>query len=177
MPTPASTRQPWGCRCSGLSRSERALISKFRAAGHQDELYGLLNLEERKRYIGFDRPHVTGERIMVRFSRSCSRQSHQTTSEHRLCLTGVSPQRWRRRHPLAVRQGSDIRTMIHEKLLEMDAGERWVTRPVLAGVNNLQRCLSKKRKWWRHRAKHPHGACRFVRKSPARQCDRATQSP
>ena len=39
------------------------VLSKFHAAGHEDELYGLLNLEERQRFIGFDRPHVTGESV------------------------------------------------------------------------------------------------------------------
>ncbi len=39
------------------------VLSKFSAAGHEDELYGLLSLDERQRLIGFDRPNVTGEVI------------------------------------------------------------------------------------------------------------------
>ncbi|KPU54024.1 hypothetical protein AN403_1104 [Pseudomonas fluorescens] len=39
------------------------LISKFSATGHEDELYGLLGLEERNRFIGFDQPNVSGEVI------------------------------------------------------------------------------------------------------------------
>ncbi|MBP5946820.1 hypothetical protein ICA15_22630 [Pseudomonas sp. P116] len=126
---------------------KETLISKFRAAGHQDELFGLLNLEERKRYIGFDRPHVTGERISgeifkVLFEAIITKQRQNIAyalQAFRLSDGAVGI------HSL-FDKALDIHTMIHEKLLEMDAGERWVTRPVLAGVQQPSAVLEQKAK-------------------------------
>ncbi|WLH38168.1 hypothetical protein PSH79_13035 [Pseudomonas sp. FP2196] len=114
---------------------KRTVLSKFRAPGHEDELYGLLDLEERKRFISFDRPQVTGESVGGEIFKV-------------LFETIITKQRQSIEYALQVFRHSDgavdihamfdkaldIRAMIHERLLELDAGERWTTRPVLAGV-------------------------------------------
>ncbi|MFJ2486597.1 dermonecrotic toxin domain-containing protein [Pseudomonas sp. NPDC087639] len=114
---------------------KRTVLSKFRAPGHEDELYGLLDLEERKRFIGFDRPQVTGESVggeifKVLFEAIITKQ--RQSIEYALQVF---------RHSdgavdihAMFDKALDIRAMIHERLLELDAGERWTTRPVLAGV-------------------------------------------
>ncbi|HWH89552.1 MAG TPA: DUF6543 domain-containing protein [Pseudomonas sp.] len=121
------------------------ILSKFRAAGHQDELYGLLSLEERKRFIGFDHPQVTGERIggdlfnvlfeaiitkqrqNIEYALQVFRLSDGTVDIHALFDKAL-----------------DIRTMIHARLLNLDAAERWSTRPVLAGPAHPSEVLADK---------------------------------
>jgi hypothetical protein len=124
---------------------KNTVLSKFRAPGHEDELYGLLNLEERRRFVGFDRPHVTGESIggatfkvlfeaiitkqrqNIAYAIQVFRQSDGTVDIHALFDKAL-----------------DIRAMIHERLLQLDAGERWSTRPVLAGVHQPSVVLAHK---------------------------------
>ncbi|WP_460928679.1 dermonecrotic toxin domain-containing protein [Pseudomonas sp. MC6] len=124
---------------------KNTVLSKFRAPGHEDELYGLLNLEERKRFVGFDHPHVTGENIggetfkvlfeaiitkqrqNIAYATQVFRQSDGTVDIHALFDKAL-----------------DIRAMVHERLLELDAGERWSTRPVLAGVQQPSVVLAHK---------------------------------
>lgn len=110
------------------------LISKFSAAGHEDELYGLLGLEERNRYIGFDRPQVSGEvihgqifnvlfeaivtkqRQNIEYALQVFRHSDGSVDIHALFDKAL-----------------DIRAMLSERLLTLNAQGRWSTRPVLAG--------------------------------------------
>ena len=121
------------------------VLSKFRASGHQDEFYGLLSLEERKRFVGFDRPHVTGETIggeiftvlfeaiitkqrqNIEYALQVFRHSDGAVDIHALFDKAL-----------------DIRAMVHERLLQLDAGERWSTRPVLAGVQQPSAVLAHK---------------------------------
>ncbi len=110
------------------------VLSKFNAAGHEDELYGLLSLEERQRFIGFDRPNVTGEVISgaifprlfdgiigkqlqnMEYALQVFRHSDGTVDIHALFDKAL-----------------DIRSMISERLLTLTTDERWSTRPVLSG--------------------------------------------
>lgn len=110
------------------------LLSKFSATGHEDELYGLLSLEERNRFIGFDRPHVSGEALSgsifnvlfeaiitkqrqnIEYALQVFRHSDGAVDIHALFDKGL-----------------DIRSMISERLLAMDTHGRWSTRPVVAG--------------------------------------------
>jgi hypothetical protein len=110
------------------------VLSKFSAAGHEDELYGLLSLEERQRFIGFDRPNVTGEVISGAIF-------------PRLFDGIISKQRQNIEYALQVFRHSDgsvdihalfdkaldIRSMISERLLTLATYGRWSTRPVLSG--------------------------------------------
>ncbi|WP_166223716.1 dermonecrotic toxin domain-containing protein [Pseudomonas atagonensis] len=110
------------------------LLSKFSAAGHEDELYSLLSLEERQRFIGFDRPHVSGETI--------SGEIFQVLLEKI-----ITKQRQNIEYALQVFRHSDgavdihalfdksldIRPMLHERLSSVEADGRWSTRPVFHG--------------------------------------------
>ncbi|MFM9487664.1 dermonecrotic toxin domain-containing protein [Pseudomonas monachiensis] len=108
--------------------------SKFSAAGHEDELYGLLSLDERQRFIGFDQPNVTGEAISgeifpklfdgiigkqrqnMQYALQVFRHSDGTVDIHALFDKAL-----------------DIRSMINERLLTLATDGRWSTRPVLSG--------------------------------------------
>lgn len=110
------------------------LLSKFSAGGHEDELYGLLSLDERNRFIGFDQPHVSGEVIYgpifavlfeaiitkqrqnIEYALQVFRHSDGTVNIHALFDKAL-----------------DIRSMISERMLSLDAHGRWGTRPVVVG--------------------------------------------
>jgi hypothetical protein len=110
------------------------LVSKFSATGHEDELYGLLSLDERNRFIGFDQPHVSGEVIYgpifavlfeaiitkqrqnIEYALQVFRHSDGAVNVHALFDKAL-----------------DIRSMISERLLSLDAHGRWSTRPILVG--------------------------------------------
>jgi hypothetical protein len=110
------------------------LLSKFRAAGHEDELYGLLSLDERSRFVGFDQPHVSGEVITgsvfkTLFDRIIEKQLHNleyVLQAFRHIDRAVDV------HAL-FDKGLDIRAMLGEQLLTLDSQGRWSTRPVLSG--------------------------------------------
>jgi hypothetical protein len=110
------------------------LLSKFSASGHEDELYGLLSLDERSRFIGFDQPHVSGEVIYgpiftalfeaiitkqrqnIEYALQVFRHSDGVVNIHALFDKAL-----------------DIRSMISERLLSLDTQGRWSTRPILVG--------------------------------------------
>ncbi|MDX9669258.1 MULTISPECIES: dermonecrotic toxin domain-containing protein [unclassified Pseudomonas] len=110
------------------------LLSKFHTAGHDDELYGLLSLEERQRFIGFDQPQVSGEPLGGEIFKV-------------LMEAIITKQRKNIEYVLQVfRHGDraidiaalfdkalDIRSMLHERLLELDTGDRWSTRLAITG--------------------------------------------
>ncbi|MDD1004495.1 dermonecrotic toxin domain-containing protein [Pseudomonas sp. TNT2022 ID642] len=110
---------------------KQTLTAKLNAAGHEDELYGLMNLEERNRYLGFANVQVSGENIggeiittlfeailtkqrqNVEFALQLFRQNERTTDIHALFDKAL-----------------DVRAMIHERLLKLDVNQRWSTRPL-----------------------------------------------
>ncbi|MFJ2426882.1 dermonecrotic toxin domain-containing protein [Pseudomonas sp. NPDC087804] len=110
------------------------LLRKFKRAGHEDQLYGLLSLEERNRFIGYDRPQVTGEvisgaifKVLFELIITKQRQNLDYALQVFRHSDGAIDV-----HAL-VDKALDIRTMLNEQLLTLDAGERWSTRPVLFG--------------------------------------------
>jgi hypothetical protein len=113
---------------------KETLLRKFRSVGHEDELYGLLNLEERNRFIGYDRPQVTGEivsgeifKVLFELIITKQRQNIDYALQVFRHSDGAVDI-----HALADK-ALDIRTMLHEQLLNFDADERWSTRPALFG--------------------------------------------
>ncbi|WP_371921070.1 dermonecrotic toxin domain-containing protein [Pseudomonas sp. HMWF021] len=110
------------------------LLSKFSAPGHEDELFGLLSLEERKRFIGFHAPQVTGEVISgdlfgtlfdnivgkqqqnIDYALQVFRHSDGAVDIHALFDITI-----------------DIRLMINRAMTRLDTGGRWSTQPVLTG--------------------------------------------
>ncbi|PNB73039.1 hypothetical protein C1X64_16915 [Pseudomonas sp. GW456-E7] len=108
--------------------------SKFGAAGHEDELYGLLSLDERQRFIGFDRPNVTGEAI----SGAIFSKLFDAIVTKQLQNAEYSLQVFRHSDGTVDIQALfdkalDIRSMINERLLKLETDGRWSTRPVLSG--------------------------------------------
>jgi hypothetical protein len=113
----------------------QTLIAKLNAAGHEDELYGLMNLEERNRYLGFANAQVSGaniggdimatlmeaiitkQRQNVEFALQLFRQSERQTDIHAFFDKAL-----------------DIRSMIHERLLKLDVDGRWSTRPLFSSA-------------------------------------------
>ncbi|MBV4484868.1 hypothetical protein HU727_004635 [Pseudomonas sp. SWRI153] len=114
---------------------KQTLTAKLGAAGHEDELYGLMNLDERNRYLGFANAQVSGlniggeimatlfeailtkQRQNIEFVLQRLRQNERTTDVHA-------------RFDIAL----DIRSMIHERLLKLDVNERWSTRPLFTSA-------------------------------------------
>ncbi|MED7666359.1 hypothetical protein GXB78_03920 [Pseudomonas moraviensis subsp. stanleyae] len=114
---------------------KQTLTAKLRAAGHEDELYGLMNLQERNRYLGFANAQVSGENIggeimttlfeaiitkqrqNIEFVLRRFRQSERSNDIHALFDKAL-----------------DIRSMIHERLLKLDVNQRWSTRPLFAST-------------------------------------------
>ncbi|MFJ2280265.1 hypothetical protein ACIOUG_03915 [Pseudomonas sp. NPDC087803] len=110
------------------------LLAKFASSGHEDELYGLLNLEERQRFLGFDKPHVSGEIIAgdifsVLFESIITKQRQNI--EYALQMFRHSDDSVN--IPALFDKALDIRSMIHDRLLALDTRGRWSIRPVLGG--------------------------------------------
>jgi hypothetical protein len=114
---------------------KQTLTAKLNAAGHEDELYGLMSMEERNRYLGFTNAQVSGENIggeiiatlfeailtkqrqNVEYVLQLFRQSERTTDIHALFDKAL-----------------DVRALIHERLLKLDVNERWSTRPLFSSA-------------------------------------------
>ncbi|MGH8389558.1 MAG: dermonecrotic toxin domain-containing protein [Pseudomonas sp.] len=110
------------------------LLSKFSVSGHEDELYGLLSLDERNRFTGFDQPHVTGEVISGSIFKNLFEAiivKQQQNLEYVLQLLRFSDEAVNI-HAL-FDKALDVRSMIGERLLALRAAGRWSTRPVLSG--------------------------------------------
>jgi hypothetical protein len=119
------------------------LLGKFASPGHEDELYGLLNLDERQRFLGFDKPQVSGQSIagdvfsvLLELIITKQRQNIDYALQ------------WYRHSDGAVDiralfdKALDIRSMLHERLETLDAHGRWSTRPMLAGNQLPSRVLA-----------------------------------
>lgn len=114
---------------------KQTLTAKLDASGHEDELYGLMSLEERTRYLSFVSPQVTGEHIggdiiatlfesiltkqrqNIEFALQRFRQDEHATDIHALFDKAL-----------------DIRSMLHERLLKLEINERWSTRPLFSST-------------------------------------------
>lgn len=124
---------------------KQTLQDKFLARGHEDELFGLLNLDEQNRFLGFDQPKVSGERIVGEIFKI-------------LFESIITKQRQNIEYALQVFRHSDgavnlhalfdksldIRSMIHERLLQLDTRGRWSTHPVIAGDRQPSAVLAEK---------------------------------
>lgn len=116
---------------------KNTLMTKSISAGHDDELYGLMSLEERRLFIGFHQPQISGATITgsvfkalfesiickqvqnMEYSLQVLRHSDDAVDIHALFDKAL-----------------DIRSMVGEQLLTLDANERWSTRP--AWLDNIQ---------------------------------------
>lgn len=110
------------------------LLGKFASPGHEDELYGLLSLDERQRFLGFDRPQVSGQSIagdvfsvLLELIITKQRQNIDYALQLYRHSDGVVDIR------ALFDKALDIRSMLHERLVPLDARGRWSTRPMLTG--------------------------------------------
>jgi len=110
------------------------LLGKFASPGHEDELYGLLSLDERQRFLGFDRPQVSGQSIagdvfsvLLELIITKQRQNIDYALQLYRHSDGVVDIR------ALFDKALDIRSMLHERLVPLDARGRWSTWPMLTG--------------------------------------------
>ncbi|EUB82850.1 hypothetical protein PMI25_003294 [Pseudomonas sp. GM30] len=110
------------------------LLGKFASPGHEDELYGLLSLDERQRFLGFDRPQVSGQSIagdvfsvLLELIITKQRQNIDYALQLYRHSDGVVDIR------ALFDKALDIRSMLHERLVPLDARGRWSIRPMLTG--------------------------------------------
>ncbi|MHC8320168.1 dermonecrotic toxin domain-containing protein [Pseudomonas sp. GB2N2] len=110
------------------------LEQKSTEAGHDDELYDLMSLEERDRFIGFHEPQVSGAVI----SGSVFKTLFEAIISKQLQNLEYALQVFRFSDGAVdihafFDKALDIRSLIGETLLELDVQGRWSTRPVLSG--------------------------------------------
>lgn len=110
------------------------LQEKSKIAGHDDELYDLLSLEERARFIGFDQAQVSGA-VLTGW---VFNQLFETIIDKQQENLDYAFQVFRHSDGAVNLQAFfdkalDIRSMLSQHLLTLDAKGRWSTRPVLTG--------------------------------------------
>lgn len=110
------------------------LEKKSTEAGHDDELYDLMSLEERDRFIGFHQAQVSGAVI----SGSLFKTLFEAIITKQLQNLEYALQVFRFSDGAVdihafFDKALDIRSLINESLLTIDVKGRWSTRPVLSG--------------------------------------------
>lgn len=113
---------------------KNTLQEKSTSAGHDDELYDLLSLEERARFIGFEQAQVSGAAL----TGSVFTSLFEAIIDKQLQNLEYAFQVFRHSDGIVDIQAFfdkalDIRAMLSEHLLALDAKGRWSTRPVLSG--------------------------------------------
>lgn len=110
------------------------LEKKSTEAGHDDELYDLMSLEERERFIGFHQAQVSGAVI----SGSLFKTLFEAILTKQLQNLEYALQVFRFSDGAVdihafFDKALDIRSLINDSLLTIDVKGRWSTRPVLSG--------------------------------------------
>lgn len=113
---------------------KQTLKEKSITAGHDDELYDLMSLEERARFIGFDQAQVSGALV----TGSVFTCLFEAIIDKQLENLEYAFQVFRHSDGAVnilafFDKALDIRAMLGEHLLTLDAKGRWSTRPVLSG--------------------------------------------
>lgn len=113
---------------------QATLRKKSTVAGHDDELYDLMSLEERQRFIGFDEPQVSGSVV----SGAVFTTLLETIITKQLQNVEYAFDVFRHSDGKVNIQAYfdkalDIRSMINAQLPTMEAQGRWSTRPVVTG--------------------------------------------
>lgn len=109
----------------------KALQDMAKAAGHEDELYASLTMEERHRFIGFNHPQISGTPLLGAVFTEIVEDIAGKQLQNMEYALGVY-----RRSEGAVDidalldHALDVRAMLDNRLLILDASGRWSTRPV-----------------------------------------------
>lgn len=109
----------------------QVLQAMARAAGHEDELYDSLTLEERHRFIGFKHSQVSGAPVLGAVFTEIIQGIVDKQLQNLEYALGI----YRRSEGLVdidalLDHALDIRSMLDNRLLTLDASGRWSTRPV-----------------------------------------------
>ncbi|WP_137805493.1 dermonecrotic toxin domain-containing protein [Pseudomonas sp. G(2018)] len=117
------------------SHLKATLRKKSMVAGHDDELYDLMSLEERQRFIGFDEPQVSGNIVSgsvfaALFEAIISKQQRNLEYAFEVFRHSDGAVNIQAFFDKAL----DMRSMINARLPTLHTQERWSTRPVLSGA-------------------------------------------
>lgn len=109
----------------------QVLQAMAKAAGHEDELYDSLTLEERHRFIGFKHPQVSGAPVLGAVFTEIIQEIVDKQLQNLEYALGI----YRRSEGIVdidalLDHALDIRSMLDNRLLRLDASGRWSSRPV-----------------------------------------------
>ena len=125
----------------------KALQEMTKAAGHEDELYASLTLEERHRFIGFDDPQISGSPVLGAVFPEIVEDIASKQLQNMEYALGI----YRRSEgtidiDALFDHALDIRAMLDNRLLTLDANGRWSTRPVASDKQRPSPVLVEKAK-------------------------------
>lgn len=103
------------------------------APNYENDLYNLVPLEERSRFIGFTAPHITGVEITGNPFEHLLNEIIATQRVNLVYALNLFRRTRGQYDPSAlVDHALDIRFMVDSRLLELDTGARWTTHSVLS---------------------------------------------
>lgn len=110
---------------------QETLRKMAKAAGHEDELYAALTLEERHRFIGFDHPQISGAPLLGAVFPEMIEDIAVKQLQNLEYALGI----YRRSEGTVdidalLDHALDIRAMLDNRLLTLNVNGRWSTRPV-----------------------------------------------
>lgn len=111
---------------------EEALLNTSAPAERKEELYSLLSLEERNRFLRFDKPHVSGKEIALPMSEFLAEAIIDKQLNNLHYALEMSRQSDVDVNAL-LDKALDIRSFINPDLLRQRTGGRWGTRPSFYG--------------------------------------------
>jgi hypothetical protein len=143
----------------------KVLQTMARAAGHEDELYASLTLEERHRFIGFDHPQISGAPVLGAVFPEMIQDIVDKQLQNLEYALGI----YRRSEGIVdidalLDNALDIRPMLDNRLLTLDAMGRWSTRPVASDKRRPSTVLAEKAKGYEQ-------TCKTVQDSLAKEVE------
>ncbi|MGY2137466.1 dermonecrotic toxin domain-containing protein [Pseudomonas reactans] len=111
----------------------KALKAMVKAPAYEDDVYNFLSLEERLLFIGFTEPSVSGNLIVGNVFEHLMEGIIDKQRQNLMYVLG----QFRREHgdinlSALLDHAMDVRFMVDDKLLTLDAAHRWTTHSVLA---------------------------------------------
>ncbi|WP_150641810.1 dermonecrotic toxin domain-containing protein [Pseudomonas fluorescens] len=147
---------------SDLRKTLQAMAT---AAGHEDELYASLALEERHRFIGFEHPQISGAPVLGAVFPEIIEDIVDKQQQNLEYAFGI----YRRSEGIVdidalLDHALDIRSMLDNRLLTLDAKGRWSTRPVASDKQRPSTVQAEK-------AKRHEQTCKTIEDSLAREIE------
>jgi hypothetical protein len=109
-----------------------ALFGKPASNAHKEALYSLLSLEERNRFLRFDKPQVSGKSLSLPVSDSLADAIIEKQKNNLHYALEMSRQGDVNVHPL-IDKALDIRAFIGKRLLNQPTAGHWGTQPAFHG--------------------------------------------